>query len=420
MRFIPDNLVKRLAAAHLFGRHHVRQRPYILPILGLLMGVAIVGAFLLSRPNIALRPSDSHVVFLSDNGQRETLDTKAKTVRELIGKLPLHLIPQDVVEPSLDTRIVQDNFRINVYRARPVTVDDNGQKTVTITAQKSPRVVAADAGLKVYPEDDISFAPGSIQENIIGEKVVINPATPVNFNLYGTELVVRTQTKTVADLLAEKNIKPAAKDTVRPAPATPITAGMSVEVIRNGTATVTAQKSIAAPTKIIADPDLTLGAQAVRQEGTPGIEVITYKVVTKNGHEVSRTVIQTAVISKPVPRIVVQGTNVDIAGNKTSLMAAAGIAPSDYGYADYIISHESGWCPTKAQGEGYCPGIPDNPNTPNGYGLCQSTPGYKMAAAGSDWQINPITQLRWCSGYADSSYGGWYGAYGHWLANSWW
>ncbi|HVX58614.1 MAG TPA: G5 domain-containing protein [Candidatus Saccharimonadales bacterium] len=420
MKFISNNLAKRLRSAHLFSRHHVRQRPYILPILGLLAGIAIVGGFLISRPNATLRPSDSHVVFLTDNGERQTLDTKAKTVKELVGKLPLHLIPQDVVEPSLDTKIVQDNFRINIYRARPVTVDDGGVKTVTVTAQKSPRVVAADAGLTVYPEDDISFAPGSIQENIIGEKVVIHPATPVNFDLYGTHLIVRTQTKTVAELLAEKNITPAKKDTVRPALDTPITSGMKVEVIRNGTSTVTEQKSIAAPLQIVADPDLTLGAQAVRQEGTPGIEVITYKVVTKNGKEVSRTAIQKAVISKPVPRIVVQGTNVDIAGNKTSLMAAAGIAPSDYGYADYIISHESGWCPTKAQFEGYCPGIPDNPNTPNGYGLCQSTPGYKMASAGADWQTNPITQLRWCDGYASGSYGGWYGAYNHWVAYSWW
>lgn len=415
MRFLPNKLTKHWRAALGFGGHHIRRRPYIVPIIGLLAGVAIVGGVIISRPSMALRPSDSHVVFLSDNNERETLDTKAKTVGELVHKLPLHLIPQDVVEPSLDTKIVQDNFRINIYRARPVTVEDNGVKTVTITAQKSPRVVAADAGLKIYPEDDVSFAPGDIKENIIGEKVVVDPATPVHFNLYGTELTVRTQAKTVADLLAEKNVKPAAKDTVRPALNTPVTANMNVEVIRNGTATVTQQKSIPAPVQIVSDPDLTLGAQAVRQTGTPGLEVITYKVVTKNGHEVSRTVIQTAIISKPVPKIVAQGTNVDIAGNKTALMAAAGIAPGDYGYADYIISNESGWCPTKAQGESYCPGIPDNSMTPNGYGLCQSTPGYKMESAGSDWAINPITQLRWCSGYAERVYGGWYGAYSHWV-----
>jgi len=42
-----------------------------------------------------------------------------------------------------------------------------------------------------------------------------------------------------------------------------------------------------------------------------------------------------------------------------------------------------------------------------------------MATAGADWATNPITQLRWCSGYA-SRYGGWAGSYNHWLAyHSW-
>src|SRR6202007_1716222 len=96
-----------------------------------------------------LQASDSHVVFLFDNGKEQTLDTKAKTVGELVKKLPLHLIEQDVVEPSLDTEIVEDNFRVNVYRARPVTVVDGANKIVTVTAQKSPRVVAQDAGVTV-------------------------------------------------------------------------------------------------------------------------------------------------------------------------------------------------------------------------------------------------------------------------------
>jgi hypothetical protein len=103
-------------------------------------------------------------------------------------------------------------------------------------------------------------------------------------------------------------------------------------------------------------------------------------------------------------------------------MALAGIAPSDYNAADYIISNESGWCPTKWQGEyGGCPAYHGTPSSSGvGYGLCQATPGYKMASSGSDWGTNPVTQLKWCSGYAKGRYGGWQGAYQHWLAyHSW-
>jgi hypothetical protein len=43
-----------------------------------------------------------------------------------------------------------------------------------------------------------------------------------------------------------------------------------------------------------------------------------------------------------------------------------------------------------------------------------------MASAGADWATNPITQLRWCDGYATSRYGGWAAAYNHWLAYHVW
>src|SRR3954464_7998894 len=148
---------------------HIYKHPYLVPIIGVLVGLVIVGSVTVLRGNAAMHPYDSHVVFLfdSDTGKRQTLTTRAATVGDLVKKLPLHLIPQDVIEPSLDSKIVEDNFRINVYRARPVTVIDNGVKTVTVTAQKSPRVAAQAAGIQVYAEDTTNFAQGNIRENTI-------------------------------------------------------------------------------------------------------------------------------------------------------------------------------------------------------------------------------------------------------------
>lgn len=402
-------LLKHYWAAHHASRQHVYRRPYILPVLGLLAGVAIIGGVLISRPNHTLRPSDSHVVFLSDNGDRQTLNTKAETVGDLVKKLPLKLIAEDVVEPSLDTPIVQDNFRINVYRARPVTVmaEDSGSKSVAITAQRSPRVVAEQAGTVVYPEDNVSFAPGSIRENIIGEKVVIDRATPVQFSLYGNDLTVRTHTATVGELLKEKQVKLTPDDTLIPAAETPITPNLVVRVVRNGIQVTTVEEVVAAPIEYVNDASLSLGATAVRQAGSPGKRVVTYQVVTENGIVVSRTILQQTVTVQPVPRVVARGTIVYVSGNKTSLMAAAGIRASDYGYVDFIVSHESGWRVTAQNASG-------------AYGLCQALPGSKMASAGSDWQGNPVTQLRWCNGYAMSRYGSWAAAYNFWVSRHYW
>ncbi|PJE65107.1 hypothetical protein COU91_03385 [Candidatus Saccharibacteria bacterium CG10_big_fil_rev_8_21_14_0_10_47_8] len=421
MKFISKVFAHLYQRASHHSRRHVRQRPYIVPLLGLVLGGLIVTAIFFTRGSSPqLRPSDSHVVFLYDNGQRQTLDTKAASVGGLINNLNLHLIEQDVVEPSLDTPIVEDNFRVNIYHARPVTVIDNGVKTVTLTAQKSARMVATQAGLKINAEDLVTFAQGQLKDNIIGEKVVVTRGIPVAMNLYGAQFSTYTQAKTVSGLLVEKRIKLDNGETVAPEINTPIKPNLQVFVLRKDTTVVTTQESVPAPVQTIGDPTLSLGATAVRQVGSPGKKAVTYLVTTKDGAEVGRVLIQEALIENPIPQITARGTTIDVSGDKSSLMAAAGIKSSDYGYVNYVISHESGWCPTKAQGEyGTCRAFHGTPSS-GGYGLGQATPGSKMASAGADWATNPVTQLKWCTGYAVGRYGSWAGAYNHWLARHNW
>ncbi|MEX2006876.1 MAG: G5 domain-containing protein [Candidatus Saccharimonadales bacterium] len=308
MRFFHrKKLVKHYESARATSGQHIHRRPYIAPVFGLLLGLVLIGGIWLTRGDSLSRPSQSHVVFLSDSGQTRTLTTKEGTVGDLINKLPLNLISEDVVEPSLTTPISEDNFRINVYRARPVTVVEGGLKNVTLTAKKSPRVAAQAAGVNLYPEDNVRFEQGSVSENVIGEKVVIERATPVNLKLYGQELVVRSHKKTVGELLSEKGVKPAEGDTIEPALNTAISANMTISLIRNGIQVITVEETIAAPTQTVNDARLSFGATAVRQDGVPGKRVVTYKIETRSGREISRERLQVTVISNPVPRILAVG-----------------------------------------------------------------------------------------------------------------
>jgi hypothetical protein len=100
---------------------------------------------------------------------------------------------------------------------------------------------------------------------------------------------------------------------------------------------------------------------------------------------------------------------VQIAGSHADWMRAAGIAESDFGYVDVIISRESGWGVTKYNYAGS-----------GAYGLGQALPASKMAAYGADYMTNPITQLKWANAYAVGRYGSWAGAYSHWMARHTW
>lgn len=400
----------------LLGRRIVAVPAATIGALILLTGIV----YLLAWHTDKLPPvHDAKIVIISHDKQQQVVPTKEHTVGALLQKLNLKLNQGDVVEPALGARINQDQFRVNIYRAVPVEIVDGDHHTFGFSASRTPRAIAQQAGTSLYPEDDTTTQPVQdfIKTGAIGEQVVVTRATPVKVDLYGTQVVLRTQAKTVGDLIKEKNINIIPKDQIVPAENTPITPGQQISFIRTGSKTETVKEDIAMPVQTINDANLAYGTNAVRQQGAPGQQVVTYQVAITNNVETARTVIQKVVTRQPVTQIVVVGTS--LSGIKGD-MALAGISPSDYQYVDYIVSHESGWCPTKAQGQyGGCPPYAGSVPSYGGYGLCQSTPGAKMASAGADWATNPITQLRWCSGYA-SRYGGWAGAYSHWLSyHSW-
>jgi uncharacterized protein YabE (DUF348 family) len=391
------------------AKHNWHKHPLVIPVVMLLVLFFVSLGIFVTAGGEKVAASDSHLVIFSHDKKQETLPTRAKTVGEFLDRVHVPLNEGDVVEPSKDTEILDEKFRINIYRARPVTVIDNGKKTFAFSAATTPRSVATQAGIQVYPEDNIEsqMETNFLKDGAIGEKVVIDRATPTNLNLYGTPVPVRTHAKTVGDLLKEKKVELAKDDTVQPAVDAPITPQSQVFVIRNGSKVVTEEQAIPMEVQTIQDPSLSFGSTAVRQQGSPGKRLVTYQVDTQNGKEVGRKVIQEVVAQEPVKQIVAKGLSVFIPADKEAVMAAAGISRSDYAYVNYIVSRESGWNAAARNASG-------------AFGLCQALPGSKMSTAGSDWASNPVTQLRWCSGYATQRYGSWAGAYNYWVSHHYW
>ena len=109
----------------------------------------------------------------------------------------------------------------------------------------------------------------------------------------------------------------------------------------------------------------------------------------------------TAAVSVPPPD---PGTAQSIAFN---MMSSFGFDPNtQFSCLDNVWTRESGrrW---------------DAANASGAYGIPQALPGSKMASAGSDWQTNPATQIRWGLGYIQSTYGTPCSAWSFWMANGW-
>ncbi|MFD9207860.1 transglycosylase SLT domain-containing protein [Streptomyces sioyaensis] len=92
---------------------------------------------------------------------------------------------------------------------------------------------------------------------------------------------------------------------------------------------------------------------------------------------------------------------------ETKAIAQQMMAGDQFQCFSNIVDHESGWN-YKATNAGS-----------GAYGLVQALPGSKMSSAGSDWQTNPATQIKWGLNYMNDRYGSPCGAWSFWQANSW-
>jgi hypothetical protein len=89
------------------------------------------------------------------------------------------------------------------------------------------------------------------------------------------------------------------------------------------------------------------------------------------------------------------------------MLASFGFGQDQWGCLESLWTKESGW----------------NERAMNrysgAYGIPQSLPGSKMASAGSDWQTNAATQIKWGLGYIKGRYGTPCAAWGHSQSVGW-
>ncbi|MBF0697744.1 G5 domain-containing protein [Actinomyces bowdenii] len=188
---------------------------------------------------------------------------------------------------------------------------------------------------------------------------------------------------------------------------------------------------------------LPAGETKVETEGVDGVTRTTYQVASVGGQEVSREAVSTVVVAQKVDEVVLKGTGAqqqatpeapaeapaaeapaeaapapapvaeagtDAAGAQAiakSMMAGYGWNDSEFSCLVSLWERESNW---NYQAE--------NPSS-GAYGIPQSLPGNKMAAAGADWQTNPTTQITWGLGYISERYGSPCGAWAHSEAVGW-
>lgn len=403
-------------------KHHFRwinlrhlHHPLVIPVVAFLVLFFASIALFIGFNGQTLGAGDSRIVELTISGKQQIIPTTASTVGQLLNRLNIKLNSGDVVEPGLNAQILQNDFQINIYRAHPVTVIEADQKSVIQTASSDPRTIASQAGYTVYPEDAVTVNANAtnISQDVLGEEVVIDPSVPVNLDLYGNQVTLRTLAKTVGQLLSDKKIaiNPESNNVV-PTIDTPISANMQILVVPVGQKLISTQQVIPFATQTVLDPSIPYGTVTVQQAGSNGLALDVQDVTVKNG-ATTTTTLQQVIITPAVNEIIDRGTGVVAVagGNNIDWLKSSNINPAYYQDANYIMNIESHWNPDDISYSG-CIGLGQS---------CPSSSGVTgLAVVCPDWQSDAVCQLDFFNSYADSHWGSWAAAYQHEATYGWW
>lgn len=305
MRLGYMNIYKK--AHHYLLHSHV----FAFSIIVVIVSFIFFSSLLIISNDQVLKPSDSHLVDLYIDGQQSSLPTRAKTVGDLLNKIGVYLHEGDIVEPSTATPIDSNNFSIQVYRSRPVTVSDGKVSKTILTAQKSPVLIARQAGFKTYPEDTLTVmtADNFSDDQVVGEKLIINKATPVTISLYGAPAAqYRTHARTIKELFNQQHITPESGATVTPDISKTITQNMAIFVSKPGKTVIAIEQDVPFEIETTPDPTKPNGVTTITTPGVKGKKQIVYEVELKSGKEISRTKIQEVITVLPQNQQQTRGT----------------------------------------------------------------------------------------------------------------
>jgi uncharacterized protein YabE (DUF348 family) len=279
---------------------------------------------------------EGRLVSIYDRGEEHAVLTRGTTVADALHDADIQIDPADIVEPAPSEQLVARNYHVNVYRARPVVVADGAARIRVMTAEQSPRQIARTAGVTLYDEDvtKLERVDDVINDGGAGLKLSIDRAVMFQFTLYGKKFEARTQSATVGEMLREKGITPGPQDGVSTPDSTPMVAGMSISVWRNGKQTITQEEVVTKPIEEIKDADREVGYRAVKTPGTDGKKQVTYEIEMRDGVEVSRKVLASVVTLQPVKQVEVIGAKAVFSGAFGEALARLRQCESGNNYAN--------------------------------------------------------------------------------------
>lgn len=252
---------------------------------------------------VMLQPEPIKVI---DDGVVIEHETRADSVLEVLEELNITLDETDYVTPALSEDVPEDRL-IRIERSHEVSLQIGyGQTEVIQTRERTVEDVLLRYGVTVRDGDTVYPSVRTAVTN--GMTIRYQPVVVVNLIVGQDASTIYTMATDVAQLLREANIDVTERDTVLPDASTPIREGMTITV--NTNRDVVQYESQLIPYDMVEEEDDTLeeGVKQTVQVGVPGLERTRYALTVENGTITNRTKTDVETLRKAMPQIIKVGT----------------------------------------------------------------------------------------------------------------
>ena len=307
--------------------------PFHIFLASLALGLAVFGALLIPKAH-ALEEGE-RLFMIHDRDVERGVISDASTLREVLDGAGITLDQNDRVEPGLDEELAANQYQVNIYRARPVMIEDGNVRQLVMSAYQTPKQIAAHADIELRDEDEATV---DLNNNFVNDgaslRMTIDRAISIKLQLYGKSETVYTQAETVGDFLKEKDITLGDKDDMSHGESDVIAEGMSLSIWRNGKQTITQEEEVDFAVEQVQDANREVGYREITTAGKKGKKMVTYEVVMKDGKEVSRKAIQTVVTEQPSKQVETVGSKPSFSGDFAAALAKLRACESGGNYAN--------------------------------------------------------------------------------------
>lgn len=356
-----------------------------------------------------------HRVMIEIDGQSLETVTAEKIAANILASMDIALLPGDRIWvngiPLSDNGKVFERvpWTICLRRAKPVTLEVDGQEVILHSAASTLGEALEEAGIELFEGDILEPGPGASLSELTVARLI--HSKPVTISVDGNQVASRVVAQTVGEALLKAGIALIGLDYSLPLPTEGLPEDGYIKVIRVREDIIIEQTPLSFSTVYEAAPELEIDSTSALDSGSYGVQARRVRIRYENGEEISRTVEGEWVAREPTARKIGYGTKIvirtlDTADGPIEYWRALKMYATSYSPSRAGTAPDAPWYGKTACGKTLVKGLVAIDNRYIPFYTMMYVPGYGFAQA-CDTGGGVIG--RWIDlGYEDHNYRSWH------------